>query len=226
MGRRGYRVVSVSEELYRRVLDFAGGRSFPEALRRLLPVCVGGYGWRGHVFVRAAVEEVVVDDVYFVDLGGLPVRLDEAVRLFEALWKSSPLIALAAGLLALKGLEEGAVRVLQRPVKVKVGVEGYFLVDTGASVTVLNSALFPQEARRVVMAAEKQAPVKTATDVVKLSSGVARLSMSGVSLEERVLIVDMPSSNHHIMGVDTLRRLFGGRVLIDFEKARVCRLGV
>jgi predicted aspartyl protease len=199
-------------------------RTLAEALRQLLPRCIQGYSWGEHILVKAMVEELIIEDVAFIDLSGLKVRLDYAIEMLAKSWEANPVLGFFASLLLFLKVMDGSFRMLAQPVNIKVNHPGYFLVDTGATTTVINTAILPPEARRVALLAGKSAEAQTVTERVKLSKGVARISLAGVTVDERVLIVDAPSSPYHLMGMNTLRRILGSKVLLDFENARVCKV--
>ena len=224
MVRKGYKVATIDAVLYEKALEATKARSLAEALRRLLPKCIQGYSWEGHIFVKATIEELTIEDVMYLDLYGLKVRADYAVEALLRITEESPALGLLGFFLMLSKMMDGSFKVLSQPETVKVDHVGYFLIDTGATTTVINSAILPSEARRVALSAGKSAEAQTAVEKVKLSRGIARISLANVTIDERVLIVDVPSSPHHLMSINTLRRILGNKILLDLENARVCRV--
>ena len=224
MARKKYKVATIDAALYKEALEVTKARSLTEALRRLLPRCIQGYSWRGHIFVKATVEELTIEDVRYLDLYGLKIRTNDAAEALLGIAEKSPILGFLGTILVLSKIVDGSFKVLSQPETVKVNHAGYFLVDTGATTTVINSAILSTEARRVALSAGRSEEVQTAAEKVKLSRGIAKITLANITIDERVLIVDAPSSSHHLMGINTLRRILGSKILLDLENARICRV--
>jgi len=224
-----YKVVTISKSLYEEVINVTGAQSFSEALRQLIPKCIQGYTINGHIFIKAKLLSLTIEDVAYIDVSGISIRLD---YLTELLWEATkipivgPIIGILGGLWFLSGILKGEIKVVPKPETVELNTEGYFLVDTGATLTVINTSLLPNESRVTAMLtfSLNKESVHTASDVISVARGVAIIKIDNIEIEEQVLLMGNPSLRYHILGVNTLRRIFGEKVLLDFGRAKVCRL--
>lgn len=218
-----YKVVTLNKSLYERVISLTRAQSFSEALRQLIPKCIQGYIIGSHIFVKARILYVTIEDVAHVDVSGISVRLDQVIKLLMDITKSVPIIGLLGGLWFLSKIQEGAFKIVPKPERVELNREGYFLVDTGATMTVINTSLLPSEHKGIALLSSRKESVQTASNIINVARGTAVLEISGVKIEEPVYFIENPSSRHHLLGINTLRRAFGEKVLLDFGQAKICR---
>ncbi len=218
-----YKVVTLNKSLYEKVLSLTGAQSFPEALRQLIPKCIQGYIIGGHIFVKVRILSVTIEDVAHIDISGISVRLDQVVKLWGEITKNLPIIGLLGGLWFLSKIQEGAFKIVPKPERVELGREGYFLVDTGATMTVINTSLLPSEHKGIALLSSRKESVQTASNTINVARGTAVLEIGGVKIEEPVYFIENPSSRHHLLGINTLRRAFGEKILLDFGQAKICR---
>ena len=223
--RKGYKVATIDADLYKKALEITSAKTLSEAIRRLLPKCIEIFIRGDHLFIEAMIEEIIIENVYYIDISGLKVRMDYVMELVVRTMQEDEIKGLIYFLLLYYSLRNGSFKVLSKPEVIKVNHKGHFLVDTGSTMTVINTALLPEKVRRAAISAEKKMDVQTVTQKIRVAKGVARISLANTTIKERVLIVDAPSSDHHLMGVTTLRRLLGNKIIIDFENARICRVG-
>jgi len=225
MPRKGYKAATIEDDLYENVLKVTKAKSLSEALRRLLPKkCIQGYTWEGHLFIKASLEELTIEDVTYLDLYGLKMRSNYVIEVLSQITEKNPALGLFNLLLMLLNIAEGSFKILSQPEAVKLNHVGYFLIDTGATITAINTAILPPEARKVALLAEKDVEAQTAIEKVKLSRGIARISLADETIDERVFIVDAPSIPYHLMSINTLKRVLGNKILLDLENARVCKV--
>jgi|GEM_PF-3985453 len=224
MVRKGYKVATIEADLYRKALEITKAKTLPEALRRLLPRCIQGYNFRGHLFIRAIIEEITIENVFYIDISGLKIRMDKFAEILVEIWRINPSKFIEIVTQFFSGIRDGSFKVLSKPVVVKVKHPGYFLVDTGATTTVINTALLPPKVRILAMSAGRDVDIQTPVQRIRVAKGIAKISLADMTIEERVFIIDTLSSPHHFMGINTLRRLFGDKILIDFKNARICRM--
>ena len=100
---------------------------------------------------------------------------------------------------------------------------GYFMIDTGATHTLLNVRLLGEELAVLLDYSRSMLPTQTASGVAYMASGSARLGVGGLSAEVPVLY-GVLESEYHLLGVDALRVLLGDRILLDFSEGMVCGL--
>ena len=218
-----YKVVTLNKSLYERVISLTGAQSFPEALRRLIPKCIQGYIVGGHIFVKARILSITIEDVAHVDISGISVRLDQIVKLLGEVTKNAPIIGLLGGLWFLSKIQEGAFKIVPKPERVELNREGYFLVDTGATMTVINISLLPSEHKDIALLSSRKESVQTASNIINVARGTAVLEIGSVKIEEPVYFIENSLSRHHLLGINTLRRAFGEKILLDFGQAKICR---
>jgi len=114
---------------------------------------------------------------------------------------------------------EGQVKLLPRAEIANVSFVDNFLVNTGASKTMSNVLCMPPEVQKMVATAVKAESVQTATQIKYLVRGFATIELGGrVVKNDPVLLAYAPQSSTHFLGVNTLRRLLGDKILLDFRK--------
>ncbi|RLF02782.1 MAG: hypothetical protein DRK00_09565 [Thermoprotei archaeon] len=217
-----YVSTTVKAVLYREALRVTGASNLPEALKRLVPRYVRGHVEGGHIYVKARVRSLAIEGVTYIDLGSLQVRLDEYAELLSGLFSIHPIIGTLGLILTIHEISGGRVKLLPKAESVGMRFEDSFLVDTGASKTLLNASRMPPDVQKIVAVAIKSVPVQTATRIECLAKGFATIELGGRMIEdEPVLIMSAPQEWTHILGVNTLRRILGDKILLDFRKGQV-----
>lgn len=217
-----YVSTTVKAALYREALKAASAKNLSEALRRLVPRYIQGYVEGGHIYVRTRIRSLTIEGVIYLDIGNLRVRLDKYAELLSGLFSIHPIMSFLGLILTIHEILGGQVKLLPKAESVSICFEDSFLVDTGASKTMLNVSRMPPEVQRMVAAAIKAESVQTATQIERLVRGFATIELGERVIEnEPVLLAYVPQKLTHILGVNTLRRLLGDKILLDFRRGQV-----
>jgi len=158
----------------------------------------------------------------YLDLNGLKIRFDNAIEVLSEIAEKNPALCLFNLILMFLNIAEGSFKISPQPETIKVNHVGPFLIDTRASTTVINAAVLLPKARKAALLAD--AGAQTTAENVKLSRGIARISLAYKTIDEEVLIVDAPSIPYHLISINTLKKILGNKILLDLENARVCKV--
>jgi len=218
-----YKVVTLNKSLYEKVISLTGAKSFSEAIQQLIPKCIQGYIIGSHIFIKVRISSVTIEGVAHVDISGISVRLDQVYNFLKEIAKNTPVIGLLGGLWVLSRIQEGEFKIVPKPERIELNREGYFLVDTGATMTVINTSLLPSEHKDIVLLSSRKESVQTASNIINVARGTAVLEIGDVKIEEPVHFIENPYLGHHLLGINTLRRVFGEKLLLDFANAKICR---
>ncbi len=229
MPRGNYRSVSIRKDLYDRILYISRGlgrvQSFSDALDVLVPSrCIEGINHGGHIVVNIEIERITLEDIMSIKLGkDVLIPFSSIDKLYGQLFSGNPVARLILELLTLYAVAQSRSVATMR-LSFDINAEHLFLVDTGATMTVINIDKLPEDIREHIRWSIKKIPVSTAAQTINLPQGRVKLRVKDIekTVEARALFMFSGGSQYHILGVTTLARLLGPRVLFDFASGKIC----
>ena len=216
MPRKGYKSVTVKEDIYMRLNSLAkewGLKSTTKVLENIIPTrCLRGKIVNGHVFIDLEIGKIIVENVLSLEITKdfkLPLSL------VNKLLKDYPILHI----LFLIGTFSWAWDKIKTATLSKhVNEIQPFLIDTGATCTALDIYLLPSDIREDIKWAMRHIPVRTATTIIRVAKGTAFIRIPDSEWVEVDVHFIEGGGHHHILGINSIKKLFGSRFAIDFEE--------
>jgi len=180
-----------------------------------------------HLFVKAKIINLEITSIIGVAIRDFPIPIPrEAIEKLVKGELIGPLVDFILFFGFMTKVQKGEVTPIPEIRHFDIESEGWFLVDTGASTTVINLDALPINlkytiSREVSWALNKVRAI-TATDVVNLPISKTTIEIEKRKLStNRAFIVTKGQNTHHILGMDILTSL-GKIITFDLPNQRLC----
>ncbi len=229
MPKGNFKSVSVKRDIYEKVLSIGRSlervQSFSDALEVLTPsYCIEGLNHRGHIVVNIEVERIILEGIMSIKLGkDLLIPISDIDKLYSQLFSGNPVARLFLELMTLYAVIQSKAVTATR-LSFDINAEQAFLVDTGATITVINTDKLPKDIKDHLIWSINRGRVSTANKTISLPQGKVRLRVKEIdkTIETPALFLSSGSSQYHLLGVTSLVQLLGSRVLFDFAHGKIC----
>lgn len=191
------------------------------------PMYIPGKVTDHHLFIKAKVIDLTVTSAVGVSIRDFPIPIPR--ELVEKMLKGEligPLIDFFLSIAFIQKVQQGEITSVPAVKRFIIESEGWFLVDTGASSTLINLEAFPLNLRyqisREVNWALNRARAGTATDVVNLPICKTTIEIKGRKLlTDKAFIITKGQNHRHLLGMDILTCL-GKSITLDLSTERLC----
>ncbi len=138
---------------------------------------------------------------------------------------TSPLLDFLLTLGFLQKLQKGEVTPLPEDKIFEVRSPGLFLVDTGASSTLIKAGALQTSTKHEILEdvswASQMGTVAQATDIINLPVCRVKVKIGGQEFVTKTAFIDAGSQErYHLLGTDILRQL-GDSITIDWKRQRL-----
>ncbi|MCP8317082.1 MAG: hypothetical protein H3Z52_03650 [archaeon] len=180
-----------------------------------------------HLFIKAKVIDLTITSTLGVSIRDFPIPVPR--ELIEKMLRGELIgqpIDLILSFLFMGKAQKGEVTPISEVKHFIIESEGLFLVDTGASSTLINLEALPLSLRyqisREVNWALNRVQVSTAADVVNLPICKIKIRVKGKEIStDKAFIISKGQDNHHLLGMDILTCL-GKSITFNLPRQRLC----